>query len=124
MNKTNTRLFGISLLTALAFLPAMASAQSVGTMATSWRTQITSLSSAGIALAFLLGIGIAIVGLLKLKKANENPNDPSASKPAAFALIFVGAAMVGLPLALGSGLDTIFGARTDALDQSGGWSGF
>ena len=123
MIKNNLRL-GMVLLTTLAFLPAVASAQSVGSMATDWQAQIGNLSLMVVALAFLLGIGIAIVGLLKLKKANENPNDPSASKPAAFALIFVGAAMVGLPLALGSGLDTIFGSQTDALGASGGWSGF
>ena len=54
MKNMNTRLFGISLLTTLALAPVMASAQSVGDMATDWQSQIGNLSGAAIALAFLV----------------------------------------------------------------------
>jgi len=105
------------LATALMCSASMAMAQnSMGDIATRLKTQTGLLTDFVSVVAFILGIGMAIAGFLKFKQNAQNPNDPSAKVSTAFILIFVGAGLVAIPAALGTGIATIWqGAQqTDA----------
>lgn len=85
----------------------------VGDIATRLRTQTTLVIDFVSVLAFILGLGLAIAGFLKFKQNADNPNDPSAKVSTAFILIFVGAGLIAVPAALGTGIATIWqGAQT------------
>ncbi|MCE6959655.1 hypothetical protein LAZ40_11560 [Cereibacter sphaeroides] len=71
--------------------------------------------------AFIIGVGLAIAGILKFKAHSQNPNDPSAKMSTAFVLIFAGAALVAIPTMLGSGVATIFGTGADTTDAQNGF---
>ncbi|PTX52501.1 hypothetical protein IQ03_01246 [Gemmobacter caeni] len=103
--------------TSLMCSASMAMAQnSMGDIATRLRTQTGLLTEFVSVVAFILGVGMAIAGFLKFKQNAQNPNDPSAKVSTAFILIFVGAGLVAIPAALGTGIATIWqGAQqTDA----------
>ena len=72
--------------------------------------------------AFVLGIMVAIAGLLKLKAHSANPNDPSNSVKNAFVLMAVGAALVAVPALLGSGVASIFGSSATTTDATTGFN--
>ena len=102
-------------------IPTLGMAQDVGGIATSLTGQTTLVSTLVTVVAFVLGVGLAITGLLKFKAHSQNPNDPSAKMSTAFMLVFVGAALVAIPAALGSGIQTIFG---DSAQKTNATNGF
>ena len=109
-----------------AILPGEAMAQAtrtLGGIADSLSTQTTSVARLVSVVAFVIGVGLAIAGLLKFRANAQNPNDPSNSMTTAFVLVFVGAAMVAIPSLLGSGIMTIFGA-TGSSGQTNATTGF
>jgi magnesium-transporting ATPase (P-type) len=118
------------LLPALALLigasPGQALAQEVrdlGEIANALAGQTTLVTRFVTILAFVMGIVMAIIGLLKFKAHGDNPNDPSAKISTAFMLVFVGAVLVALPAALGSGIETIFGAGASRTNATTGFGG-
>jgi len=95
----------------LPMLPIAAHAQvgNIGDMATELQKQAGNVADLIGAGAFLLGIVLAVAGLLKFKQHSQNPNDPSARLSSAFVLVFVGAALVAIPTTLGVGIGSLFG---------------
>ncbi|MEP3669092.1 MAG: hypothetical protein ABJN42_20390 [Roseibium sp.] len=106
----------------VATMPAIASAQNVGEIATSLTGQTTNVATLVSVVAFVVGVGLAIAGLLKFRAHSANPNDPSNKMSTAFMLVFVGAAMVAIPATLGSGISTIFGDGADTTDANTGFT--
>ena len=97
--------------TATAAAPqATAQVTNIGDVAAGLQTQAGSIADLIGAAAFLLGIGLGIVGLLKFRQHAQNPNDPSAKLSSAFTLVFVGAALVAIPTTLGVGVSSLFGS--------------
>lgn len=105
----------------LAMSSGAALAQNVGEIASDLRSQVTNLTALLTVVAFIVGVGLAIMGLIKFRAHTQNPNDPSASMSSAFILIFVGAAMVAIPALLGTGITTIFGTGADVTDARSGF---
>lgn len=112
--------FGL-ILGGLAFSATAAAAQDLGEIADDLANQTGNVADLVSIVAFVLGVGMAIAGFLKFKQNAQNPNDPSAKISTAFILIFVGAGLVAIPAALGSGIATIF---NDGAQQTDANSGF
>lgn len=106
---------------AVTFAAAPALAQDVGDIAAGLTGQVTSIGTLAAVLSFVLGVAIAIAGLMKFRAHSQNPNDPSNKISTAFVLMFVGAGLVAIPAVLGSGITTIFG---DGAGQTNGTTGF
>ena len=98
---------------------AVAQVNNIGDMASELQSQIGDIADLIGAAAFLLGIGIALLGLLKFRQHAINPNDPSARLSTAFTLVFVGAAMVAIPTTLGVGIGSLFGNGTSNVSVDG-----
>ena len=81
----------------------------LGDMASMLQVQVGDIADLVGAVAFLLGVGIAMLGLLKFRQHAVNPGDPSARLSTAFTLVFVGAALVAIPTTLGVGIGSLFG---------------
>jgi len=96
-------------------------AQNMGEIADSLATQTGEVADLVSIVAFVLGVGMAIAGFLKFKQNAQNPNDPSAKISTAFILIFVGAGLVAIPAALGSGIATVFGGGAQQTDANTGF---
>jgi hypothetical protein len=99
-----------SLSVALASLPGVAFAQqTAGQIIDDLTSQTESFAPFLSIISFVLGIGLAIAGLMKFYNISKNPNDPSNKMSTAFILMFVGAGLVAIPAVLGTGVTTIFG---------------
>lgn len=105
---------GLSATTAMA-------QDNLGDIAESLATQTGNIADLVSIVAFVLGVGMAIAGFMKFRQNAQNPNDPSAKVSTAFILIFVGAGLVAIPAALGSGIATVFG---DGAEQTDATTGF
>lgn len=112
--------FGL-ILGGLSLSTTAALAQNVGEIADSLATQTGNIADLVSIIAFVLGVGMAIAGFLKFKQNAQNPNDPSAKISTAFILIFVGAGLVAIPAALGSGIATVFGGSAQQTDANTGF---
>ncbi len=99
--------------------PVAAQVNNIGDMASELQSQVGDIADLIGAAAFLLGIGIALLGLLKFRQHAINPNDPSARLSTAFTLVFVGAAMVAIPTTLGVGIGSLFGNGTANVSVDG-----
>ena len=88
---------------------AGAQVSNIGDVASGLQSQAGNIGDLIGAAAFLLGIALGIIGLLKFRQHAQNPNDPSARLSAAFTLLFVGAALVAIPTTLGVGVNSLFG---------------
>jgi uncharacterized membrane protein len=120
MKKMTSAVSVIALTAAIATaLPA--SAQDIGQIAEGLTTQTRLVNTFITILAFVIGVVMAIIGLLKFKAHSDNPNDASSKLSTAFMLVFVGAALVAIPAALGSGIQTIFGTGAQQTDTSSGF---
>jgi H+/Cl- antiporter ClcA len=95
--------------------------RSLGEIASDLTAQTGLVSRFVTVLAFVIGVVMAIMGFLKFKAHSDNPNDPSSKLSTAFMLIFVGAGLVAIPAALGSGITTIFGAGAQKTDANSGF---
>ncbi len=100
-------------------IPVAAQVNNIGDMASELQSQVGDIADLIGAAAFLLGIGIALLGLLKFRQHAINPNDPSARLSTAFTLVFVGAAMVAIPTTLGVGIGSLFGNGTSNVSVDG-----
>ena len=99
--------------------PVAAQVNNIGDMASELQSQVGDIADLIGAAAFLLRIGIALLGLLKFRQHAINPNDPSARLSTAFTLVFVGAAMVAIPTTLGVGIGSLFGNGTSNVSVDG-----
>lgn len=97
----------------------LAQVNNIGDMASELQSQVGDIADLIGAAAFILGIGIALLGLLKFRQHAVNPNDPSARLSTAFTLVFVGAAMVAIPTTLGVGIGSLFGNGTANVSVDG-----
>lgn len=125
-NNLKTNLFGRFarlglILGGLGLSTTAALAQNVGEIADSLATQTGNIADLVSIVAFVLGVGMAIAGFLKFRQNAQNPNDPSAKISTAFILIFVGAGLVAIPAALGSGIATVFGGGAQQTDANSGF---
>ena len=119
--KTFLRSLGVAVAAAM-MLPATAFAQrDVGGIAESLADQTGDIADLVSIAAFVIGVGLAIAGLLKFRAHSQNPNDPSNKMSTAFMLVFVGAAMVAIPATLGSGILTVFGEDAGQTDADTGF---
>lgn len=101
--------------------PAAAQVRDLGAIATDLTSQVSSIGTMISVISFVLGVGLAIGGLMKFRAHSQNPNDPSNKPSTAFVLMFAGAGLVAIPAVLGSGVSTIFG---DSAQVTNGNSGF
>jgi len=114
MHRRHLRPFGMAL-TALGATPARAQVRDLGEVADGLSTQIGQFGDLlGIA-ASVMGVGLAVAGLLKLRAHSNSPNDPSNKVSSGILLVFLGAAMVALPELIGSGISTLFGNTSGAV---------
>lgn len=97
----------------------LAQVNNIGDMASELQSQVGDIADLIGAAAFILGIGIALLGLLKFRQHAVNPNDPSARLSTAFTLVFVGAAMIAIPTTLGVGIGSLFGNGTANVSVDG-----
>lgn len=107
-------LFGAAIAT-----PAMAI--DLGGIADKLTTQTTSVNTLLTVVAFVLGVAMAVAGLMKFRAHSQNPNDPSNKMSTAFILMFVGAGLVAIPSVLGSGVETIFGSGASTTNAADGF---
>ena len=121
MKTWNIRAAAASVAASATMFAAPAMAQDVGAIADGLTGQLTSIGTLVAVLSFVLGVAVAIAGLMKFRAHSQNPNDPSNKMSTAFILMFVGAGLVAIPAVLGSGITTIFG---DGADQTNGNTGF
>lgn len=98
---------------------AYAQVTDIGDMASGLQAQAGDVADLIGAAAFLLGICIGIVGLMKFRQHSQNPNDPSARLSTAFTLVFVGAALVAIPTTLGVGVGSLFGSGATNVSVDG-----
>ncbi len=108
---------------ALSILADEALAQHVrdfGDIADSVRMQTSLVTVLVTIVAFVIGVGLAMAGLMKFRQHTQNPNDPSAKPGVAFTFILAGAAMVALPALISSGVITVFGTGAAVTDAFGG----
>ena len=105
------------LILSLLAAPAHAAPSDIGEIADRLQGQAGQVTDLLTVASFVIGVVMAVAGLMKFHANSRNPNDPSNKISTAFVLIFVGSGLVALPATLGSGISTIFGegaARTDA----------
>lgn len=119
--RTTLALAAIVAAAGLAMSPGAALAQSAGEIAQGLRGQVTDATALLTVIAFIVGVGLAVIGVIKFYKQTQNPNDPSASTSSAFVLIFAGAALVAIPALLGSGIQTVFGTGATTTDAVSGF---
>lgn len=100
---------------------AQAQVRDLGEIADDLTTQVSQLSTLVSVVSFVLGVAIAIAGLMKFRAHSQNPNDPSNKISTAFVLIFAGAGLVAIPSVLGSGVATIFGDGAQVTDGNSGF---
>ena len=105
----------------LGAVAAPALAQTAGDIATGLAGQTGQVADLVSIVAFVLGVGMAIAGLMKFRANAQNPNDPSNKMSTAFILMFVGAGLVAVPAVLGSGIATIFNDGAQQTDANTGF---
>ena len=115
----------LALTVSLAALPVISLAQAApdfGEIANNVSRQISPVTRVITMLAFVMGVVFAMIGLLKIKKGAETPNDPSSGHTVGVIFIFVGAAMVAIPALIASGITSIFGADATITSSTGGFT--
>ncbi len=98
---------------------ARAQVANIGDVAAGLQAQAGNVADLIGAAAFILGIVLAVAGLLKFRQHSQNPNDPSARLSTAFTLVFVGAALVAIPTTLGVGVGSLFGTGATSVSVDG-----
>ena len=111
---------GIAALSVAMAGPAMAQL-TAGEIATDLRGQVSNIGTLITVISFVLGVALAISGLMKFRAHSQNPNDPSNKMSTAFVLMFAGAGLVAVPAVLGSGISTIFGTGADTTNGTTGF---
>ena len=101
--------------------PTFAGVVDLGTVMSSLSGQMTIASTLITIIAFVSGVVMAIIGILKFKAYSQNPNDPQAKLSSAFVYIFAGAAMVALPSTIMTGVATFFGTNAQVTNAVSGF---
>lgn len=83
-------------------------------------SQLGPISSMITALAFLVGIGLIMIGLSKFKKYAERPQDDASRPLVAIIFVIAGAAVIALPSSISSGVATLFGGDAPTATAYGG----
>lgn len=91
-------------------------------MANSLSAQGSSVTLLISTIAFVLGVVMAMTGILKFRQNAQNPNDPSSRPLVAFSFIFAGSAMIALPALLMTGVVTIFGTGAALTGSESGFN--
>lgn len=104
----------LSAVSSLVAAPAHA-ANSIGTTATGWTSQMQSIGTFLVEAGFMGGIGTTMFGLYTLKKASE-PQSQQTYKSAA-AQIGVGGGLASLPAITGVSVGGIFNGGTGTAAQ-------
>ena len=91
----------------------------IGDVAAGLQSQAGNIADLVGAVSFLLGIGVAVAGLLKLRQHALNPSDSGARLSAAFTYLLVGAALVAIPTTLGVGIGSLFGTGAGNVTMDG-----
>ena len=112
----------VASVTTFSLMTVPAFALTAGGVFNSLSAQATSANKMVTIVAFIIGVILAIVGILKLKAHTANPNDPSAKMSTGFILIFAGAALVALPAMLGMGAATFFGEGAKKTNATAGFN--
>lgn len=103
---------------ALSASPALA-ASNVGELAQSWVSQLSQFKAVIGVISYLAAFGIGMMGILKLKAASKNPNDPNNKVSTGLAYIAAAALLIALPTLLGVGVSSFFGSSSGTIDGSG-----
>lgn len=112
---------GIATLSIVMAGPALAQ-MTAGEIAGDLRGQVSNVGVLISVVSFVLGVALAIAGLMKFRAHSQNPNDPSNKMSTAFVLMFAGAGLVAVPAVLGTGIATIFGTNADTTNGTTGFS--
>ncbi len=115
-------LVGVVCLAMLWTHAASAEGVDLGDVANHMRSQVTSISVFVTIFSFVIGIAMAMAGLLKLKEYSDNPRDPSNSITGAIIMFLAAAAFVALPSTLGMGVSSIFGDDAEVTNATTGFS--
>ena len=95
---------------AVAWSSAAFANKDLGDVAGGIKTQLANVGDMIGAIAFLIGIILVILSLMKFKAHSEN--DPQAKMSTAVVMLLVGASMIALPTLAGVGITSIFGDST------------
>ncbi|WP_411840089.1 hypothetical protein [Paracoccus sp. ME4] len=117
----NRHAAGLATLAAALTVSGAASAQTVGSIASSLTTQTSLVGTLITVISFVLGVALAIAGLMKFRAHSQNPNDPSNKMSTAFVLMFAGAGLVAVPAVLGTGIATVFGSSANTTNGTTGF---
>lgn len=71
--------------------------------------------------AFVAGIVIVLMGLIKFRQHTQNSQDPNAKLSSAFTMLFIGGAMVALPTVAGVGIASLFGGSAEVTNANEGF---
>ncbi|WP_411840090.1 hypothetical protein [Paracoccus sp. ME4] len=112
---------GIATLSIVMAGPALAQL-TAGEIAGDLRGQVSSVGVLITVISFVLGVALAIAGLMKFRAHSQNPNDPSNKMSTAFVLMFAGAGLVAVPAVLGTGIATVFGTGAQQTNGTGGFN--
>lgn len=82
-------------------------------------SQISPFASMITTLAFVFGIGLVMIGLLKFKKFMDRPGDENRPL-VAIVFVVAGGAIIALPSSISSGVSTIFGNGAPTATAYGG----
>lgn len=103
-----------------ALLPAEIAAQAhrpdLGDIAGDLRSQGIPIARLITVICFVMGVVMAIVGLRKMAKEHDGDRDPGNKVSVGLVYIFLGAALVAIPALISSGITTIFGNTSGAID--------
>ena len=105
--------FGIDALAAKTF----ASGYGVGAVASSVKSNLSSIATLITAGAYVAGMGFAVGAIVKFKAHKDNPTQVGIGVP--IALLFVGAALLGSPSVFKTTGQTLFGASGKYAGVSG-----
>ena len=106
------------LLPGLLLLAGPAHAETLGGAADRIAGQMSSLSKFISIVSFVLGLGIGMSGILKLKSHSQNPAQVPLNQP--LMRILVASGLIALPTVMGNGIETLFGDGHKALNATDG----
>jgi len=107
--------FGLFLLPEYAIA---ATSKGVGDMSKEISTQLTSVASLIIIVAYVAGICFALAGIIQFKAHKDNPQQVPLSKPIVY--LIVGACLLYLPSLIGASGQTIFGGSQKSAGSATG----
>ena len=106
--------------TGMALLAGPGRAQDTfGDVATTVTGQIGAFGQLAGAASALIGVVLAITGMLKFRGYSQNPQDPGSRLGAAIGFVLAGACLVAIPEFLDVGITSFFGDQATQTNFSG-----